>query len=194
MGVEMITAYVRAHIQPDEEELRFFLSLLQPRTIRRGEFLLKEGAVCRYDHFITKGCLRAYTVDAQGAEHIVQFGMERWWITDMYSFLSQAPARLMIDALEDTEVLQLSRQDMEQLYIRVPKFERFFRILFQQAFIAHEERIAQNLSLTAEARYLLFTGKYPQIEQRIPQKQIAAYLGITPVFLSMIRRKLSKKQ
>jgi len=121
------------------------------------------------------------------------FAVEDWWTGDLYSFLTQTPATFNIDALEDTEVLQISKPNLEKLYESVPKFERFFRFQFQNAFVAQQQRIMQSLSFTAEERYLHFINKYPQLEQRIPQKQVAAYLGITPEFLSMLRRKLAKK-
>jgi CRP-like cAMP-binding protein len=149
--------------------------------------------VSKTENFIAKGCLRTYSIDANGFEHIVLFGTEGWWMNDMYSFLTQTPATYYIDALEDTELLQISRADLDLLYERVPKFERFFRIILQNAFIAQQRRIHHSLSDTAEQRYLHFLEKYPQLEQRIPQKQIAAFLGITPEFLSMLRRKRTKK-
>jgi len=119
--------------------------------------------------------------------------MEDWWVGDLYSFLTQTPATYFIDALEDTEILQISKANLDKLYVRVPKFERFFRLILQNAFIAQQQRINQNLSFTAEQRYLEFIKKYPQLEQRLSQKHVSAYLGITPVFLSMLRRKLSRK-
>lgn len=192
MKTELILQNVHAHISLNKEETDFFLSLLKPNTIKRKAFLLKQGEICRYESFITKGCLRVYTTDSNGFEHVVMFGIENWWVSDLLSFLTQAPARFTIDALEDTEVLQISKTDIDKLYNTVPKFERFFRLILQNAFIAHQQRIEQNLSLTAEERYRSFVEKYPHMDQRIPQKQIAAYLGITPVFLSMIRRKLAK--
>jgi CRP-like cAMP-binding protein len=137
--------------------------------------------------------LRTYTLDANGFEHIVMFGIEDWWVGDLFSFLTQKPSAYFIDALEDSEVLQISKTNLDKLYERVPKFERFFRLILQNAFIAQQERINQNLSYTAEQRYLEFVKKYPHLEQRLSQKQVSAYLGITPVFLSMLRRKLIKK-
>jgi CRP-like cAMP-binding protein len=140
-----------------------------------------------------KGCLRTYTLDENGVEHIVMFGIEDWWVGDLYSFLTQSPASYFIDALEDTEVLQISKSNLDILYENIPKFERFFRLILQNAFIAQQKRINQNLSFTAEQRYIDFIEKYPQLEQRISQKHISSYLGITPVFLSMLRRKLIQK-
>lgn len=133
-----------------------------------------------------------YSIDENGFEHIIMFGIEDWWVGDLYSLLTGMPSRFYIDALEDTEVLQISRLQLELLYEEVPKFERFFRLIIQNAFVAQQQRIHQNIALSAEQRYLEFINKYHVFEQRIPQKQIAAYLGITPVFLSMLRKRMAQ--
>jgi CRP-like cAMP-binding protein len=193
MNTDLILQHIARYIQLDKTEAALFVSLLQHKIIPRKEFLLRQGDICKTENFMIRGCLRVYTVDDNGVEHIVMFGVEDWWVGDLYSFLTQSPASYFIDALEETEVLQISKPNLDTLYERVPKFERFFRILFQNAFIAQQNRINQNLAFTAEQRYLEFIIKYPQLEQRIPQKQVAAYLGITPVFLSMLRRKFASK-
>ncbi len=120
------------------------------------------------------------------------FAIEDWWTGDLYSFPTQKPSNHFIDALEDTEILQISKPNLDKLFEQVPKFERFYRILFQNALIAQHERINQNLSFTAEQRYLHFIKKYPEVEQRISQKHVATFLGITPEFLSMLRKKIAK--
>jgi CRP-like cAMP-binding protein len=193
MNTDLILENVAKHIQLDKEEADYFVSLLQHKAIPRKGFLLRQGEICKTENFITSGCLRTYSLDDNGFEHIVLFGVEDWWVGDLYSFLTQSPANYFIDALKDTEVLQISKPNLDRLYERVPKFERFFRLIFQNAFIAQQDRINQNLSFTAEQRYTEFINKYPQLEQRIPQKQVAAYLGMTPVFLSMLRKKLASK-
>lgn len=193
MHTELILQNISRHIQLDTTETDFFISLLQCRKLKRQEFLLKPGDICKTENFIVKGCLRTYTIDKNGFEHIVMFGIEDWWVGDLFSFLTQSPATYFIDALEETEVLQISKANLDKLYDRVPKFERFFRLILQNAFIAQQLRINQNLSFTAEQRYLDFITKHPKLEQRLSQKQISSYLGITPVFLSMLRRKLSNK-
>lgn len=191
MNEVSILKNVSRHIDLDKTEADLFVSLLETRLLKRKEFLVRPGDICRYEHFITRGCLRTYSVDESGFEHILMFGVEEWWVGDLYSFLTQKPATYFIQALEDTEILQISKNNLDNLYREVPKFERFFRILFQNAFIALQQRIDQNLSLTAEQRYLDFVSKYPNLEQRLSQKLVASYLGITPVFLSILRRKLA---
>lgn len=134
-----------------------------------------------------------YSVDKNGTEHVIMFAIEDWWVGDLYSFLSESPTTFYIEALEDTYILQISKPDLDKLYEKVPKFERFFRIMFQKAFIAQQHRINMNLSANAEERYLTFLKKFPHLEQRLPQKQIAAYLGMTPEMVSIIRRKMASR-
>ncbi|HYD90856.1 MAG TPA: Crp/Fnr family transcriptional regulator [Flavobacterium sp.] len=188
-----IIANVSRHIDLDSEETNFFLSLLQQKTIKRKTYLLQEGDICRFESFVTKGCLKMYSVDKNGTEHVVMFAIEDWWVGDLYSFLSESPTTFYIEALEDTYILQISKPDLDKLYEKVPKFERFFRIMFQKAFIAQQQRINMNLSANAEERYLTFLKKFPHLEQRLPQKQIAAYLGMTPEMVSIIRRKMASR-
>ncbi|HEY4656378.1 MAG TPA: Crp/Fnr family transcriptional regulator, partial [Cyclobacteriaceae bacterium] len=138
--------------------------------------------------------LRAYFVEPGGAFHIVQFAVEDWWIADLASLLSGEPATLNVDALEDTEVFQIERSALDELYSRIPKFERMFRIMLAGAFVAHQNRIIDNLCKPAAERYLAFVERYRNIEQRVPQTQIASYLGMTPEFLSQIRSNLKKKR
>ncbi len=185
---DLILANVGRHVALTEGERDFFISLLKHRTFRKRQYILQAGDVARYDNFVIRGLLRAYTVDANGEEHVAMFGMEDWWISDLYSFLTETPATQNIDALEDTEILSIEKSDLERLYREVPKFERFFRIMLQNAFIAHQKRIITNISQTAEERYLGFINRFPDLEQRIPQHQIASFLGIAPETISRIRR------
>jgi len=192
MNIAPILQNVGKHIHLSETEADYFVSLLQRRTLKRKEFLLKEGDVCKTENFITKGCLRTYTIDENGVEHTIMFAMEDWWIGDLYGFWTQTPSTHFIEALEDSELLQISKPNLDKLLETVPKFERFYRIVFQNALIAERRRVNQNLSFTAEQRYLNFIEKYPELENRISLKLIATFLGITPEFLSMIRNKIAK--
>jgi CRP-like cAMP-binding protein len=190
MKSNLILQNLSKHVQLSDGEKEIFCSSLKIKKVKRHQFLGEAGEVSRYQNFVTKGCLRSYFIDGNGFEHNVQFAIEDWWIGDMASFLTKKPASLYIEALEDSEVLQLDNPTMEELYIKIPKLERFFRILFQYAFIAFEQRIISVISRTAEERYLGFINKYPQLEERLPQIHIASYLGITPEFLSKIRKKI----
>ncbi|TCJ12506.1 Crp/Fnr family transcriptional regulator [Flaviaesturariibacter flavus] len=189
---ERLIANVARRVELNAGEQEYFTSLLQVKTVRRRQFLLQEGEVCRNEYFVNKGCLRAYVTDARGTEHVLQFAIEDWWIGDMHSFITQTPARITIDALEDSEVFSISRSGWDELMERVPKFERFFRMLLQGAFITLQNRVTSALSATAEQRYAEFQERYPQFEQRVPQHQVASYLGITPESLSRIRKQRAK--
>jgi len=184
---DLILKNISRFITLTPEEEQYFTSLLKPKKLKKKQYLVQEGDIVRYDYFVNKGCLRTYTIDEKGLEHVVQFSIEDWWTGDMYSFLTQTPARYTIDALEDTELLCLEKNALEELYLRMPKFERFFRHLLQNAFVSLQERISTNLSQTADERYCTFIDKYPLMEKRLPLKQIASYLGITPESLSRIR-------
>ena len=131
MNTNLILQHVSRYIQLDNNEAELFISLLQEKIIPRKGFLLRQGDICKTENFIIKGCLRTYSIDESGVEHIVMFGMEDWWVGDLYSFLTQSPASYFIDALEETEILQISKPHLDELYEKIPKFERFFRILFQ---------------------------------------------------------------
>jgi len=193
MKFDLILKSVSRYIQLDDYEKEIFTLLLEPRTIKRKQFVLEFGEVCKYSYYVTQGCLKGYTVDKDGEEHILNFAPPGWWIADIYSLISRQPGTLNIESVEDTEMLLLSRDDQEKLYQKVPKFERFFRILTENALVANQQRVMNNLSLTAEERYLLFTEKYPNISEHVPQHSIASYLGITPEFLSKIRARLARK-
>lgn len=191
MSFEAILKNVSRHIKLSSEEEKYFISILKNKKIKRRQFLVQAGDVCRFENYVTKGCLRAYIIDTKGTEHIVQFAIEDWWIGDSSSFVTQTPASLNVDALEDAEVLQLEKESLEKLLIEIPKFERYFRILFQRAFVAQQHRALSVISKSAEERFLEFRKKYPAFEKRLPQTQIASYLGVTPEFLSKVRKNVS---
>lgn len=181
----------RVHLNDEEFEIssRFFI----PKTIRKHQFLLNAGDVCRYLCFVNSGCLREYTIDSKGMEHIVQFAIKDWWVSDLNSYLSGLPADHNIDALQDSEVLMLEKSARTELLDNCPKMERFFRILLESNYVATRQRVVDSLSTSAEERYLKFIKTYPELFEQIPQNQIASYLGITPQSLSRIRKELSHK-
>jgi CRP-like cAMP-binding protein len=186
-----ILEYIAQYISLTAQEQEYFLSLLKHRKVLKRQFLLQAGDICRFENFVIKGCLRSYYIDDEGLEHVVQFSVENWWTSDLSSFLTGKEANLSIEALEETEVLQIEKPLLEELYIKVPAFNRLFRVLLQNAFVAHQDRMIQRMSMDAAQRYLLFIKKYPNLEQRIPQHQIASYLDITPESLSRIRKQLA---
>ncbi|MBL7807590.1 MAG: Crp/Fnr family transcriptional regulator [Saprospiraceae bacterium] len=183
----IILQNIARHITLTEAEASHFLSLLTVQNVSKKQFWLKEGEICRHSAFVFEGCLRGYTVDANGFEHILQFAPPNWWISDMYSLLTGNPGQLMIDALEPTRIMLLAKSDQEQLYKDIPKFERFFRIITENSLVANRQRVIDAMSLTARERYEQFCQRYPTLINSIPQKQIAAYIGVTPEFLSKLR-------
>lgn len=177
------------HISLTKSEEVFVKTLFQTKKISTKTFLFKQGEICKYSAFVLDGCLRGYTIDSNGFEHVLSFAPKDWWIGDIYSLLSQKPGNLNIEAMVDTEVLLLSKKNQEILYHKVPKFERFFRIITENSLVSYQQRLNDNMSLTAKERYLKFCKTYPQLINGIPQKQIAAYIGVTPEFLSKLRAK-----
>ncbi|MBS1510988.1 MAG: Crp/Fnr family transcriptional regulator [Bacteroidetes bacterium] len=192
MNPSLILTNISRHISLTIEETVYFTSLLKEKKLAAGEILLQEGNVCKYESFVTKGCLKSYYMDENGLEHIIDFLVDEWWADDLFSFLTQTGARTTIKAIEPTQLLQIGKAELEQLYQQIPKFERFFRILFQNAYIAQKEQINQAVAATAEERYLHFMKQKPYAEKRFSQKDIAAYLGVTPQFLSTLRKKLGR--
>lgn len=191
---QSILAQLEKHITLTPAEQELLLSFFQVKKLRRRQYLLQAGDVCKYESFVIEGCLRSFYVDDNGDEHTLHFAIEDWWISDLGSFLRQQPAAVHIEALSPVTVLQLDLPALEQLYHRIPAFEKYFRILHQNAYIAQNERILHNISMTGAQRYEAFLKKYPALPQRIPQKYLASYLGITPVFLSQIRAKNTGKE
>ncbi len=190
MHIDLLLSNISKHISLDQEEINLFTSLLKSKSLKRGAFLLHEGEICRYESFIIKGSLKSYYLDDNGFEHIIDFLIEEWWANDLYSLFTQTPSLSNIKALEDSEVLQISKSNLDFVYQKIPKFERFFRILFQKAYISQREQINSTISSNAQERYLAFLQKKPYAEHRFTQKDMASYLGITPQFLSALKKKL----
>ena len=175
------------HIKLLPEDEMHILHTFRKRTVKKNEFILNAGEVCRHETFISKGCFTMSHLNESGKEEIVLFGSEQWYIADLYSYLSEEPSNFDIKALEDAEVWQISHGQLDTLLRTVPALERYFRILFQNAFVSMQTRLMENLHNTAQERYRKFLKRYPGMHSRLPQYLIASYLGITPQFLSKIR-------
>ena len=193
MNTSTILAQINRHISLDERESLYFSSLLIHTKIKQGEYLEKVGTITQDFIHVESGCLMSYYTNKKGDDHVLQFSSAGWWTGDLQSFTKNQPAIYSTRALTDSSVFYLHKTDMDQLFDRYPKFERYFRILFQNALITQLDRIIQNNSDTAEDRYERFREKYPSLEQYVPLKYIASYLGITPEFLSKIRRRQLEK-
>jgi len=185
---------IAKHISLSENETEEFSNLFEQKLIPKKSFLLRKGEICKFEGFVTKGLFRVYHIDKNGFEQILYFAIENWWITDIDSFTTETPSQLFIEALEDSEVLVISKKDKEFAYANLPKIEKLFRVMTQKTHVALQRRMIDNLSKTAESRYIEFIEKYPQLIQRLSNIQIAAYLGITNVFLSNIRKKIAVKK
>jgi len=190
---ELLREHIEKRTHLTDKEFAVVKKFFIPKKVRKKQFLLHEGEVCRYVGFVNSGCLREYTIDNKGTEHIVQFAIEDWWVSDLNSFLSGKPAEYNIDALQNSEILLLEKSAREKLLDECPKMERFFRILIESNHIATHQRIIDTLSASAEEKYLKFIATYPKLFELVPQNQIASYLGITPQSLSRIRKELSQQ-
>lgn len=178
----------------NNEELEVIKTYLTPKKLRKKQYLLQEGDVCKFIAFVEKGSLRSYSIDEKGAERIIQFALEGWTISDLYSFLTAEPANYNIDALEDAELVLISKSAHEELLKTMPKYETWIRIQITGAYIAMQRRLTSIISLSLEERYANFTTLYPDIAQRVPQHMIASYMGLTPETLSRVRNRLSNKK
>jgi len=182
--------YIAKFIPLTAEEQSLMESKVKVRKYLKGQFVVQNGDTCKYESFVISGCLKTFYIDNDGQEHIVMFAVENWWTADLGSFISQAPAHFNVQCLENSVLVQIRFEDLQQLYLDIPKLERFFRIIIEKAFVSSQKRIINNFSLPAKERYLKFREEFPQIEQRVPQYMIASYLGITKEFLSKIRNQL----
>jgi len=193
MGYPEIIKSLDRYVLLTEEEKDYFHSILLPLPVKQNDFIETSGKVSRYFINVNKGCLMTYYTDQNDNDHVIQFATPGWWTGDLQSFTKATQSTYSTRALVDSEVLLLPKVEMDALLERYPKFEKYFRIIFQNSLITHQQRILRNLSMSAEDRYQYFRQKYPTLEQFVPQKYIASYLGITPEFLSKIRRKLMER-
>jgi CRP/FNR family transcriptional regulator, anaerobic regulatory protein len=188
--VTLILEHIRKFVHLTQEEEYLLLSKIEIKTVKAKSVLLYAGEVCKETYFVNSGLLRSFNVNDNIVEHILHFACEGWWMGDLYSLITQKPGNLFIEALEDSELVILSKEKQEELYLEIPKLERFFRILTENSLVAHQERLMDNLSLSAEERFEKFCQKYPSLIQRVPQRQIASYIGVTPEFLSKLKKKI----
>lgn len=192
MKYQLLFESLAHHISLDSTEIQTIQSLIETTTFKRGQFLLQAGEACLYEYFVLNGVVRAFYVNEQGEEHTTFFSTEGWWTGNLKSFVKGTPSSFFLQLMESTEIIRLNKASIEKLYEDVPKLERYFRILLQNRLISVQDRVSGHLSFTAEERYINFRKKYPNLEQRISQKYIASYLGITPAYLSRLRKRMSE--
>ncbi|PIF45984.1 CRP-like cAMP-binding protein [Chryseobacterium sp. 52] len=190
--IASLISYFKSYIPLSKEEIEVLEARITERRIKRKQFILQENEVCQYYTFVVSGCFKMHSVDKEGAEHNLQFASENEWIVDIDSFHNKKPSKVYIVALENSVVLQIEKNDLWYLYTYYPKFDRNFRVIIEHKFIELQNRVLQNISATGEEKYEFFLKQYPQLANRLPNIQIASYLGITPQFLSKIRGKRIK--
>jgi CRP-like cAMP-binding protein len=191
---ELLQQKFAERISLTEEEIAYCKNVFIPKKMRKRQYLLQEGDICKYQAFVVKGILRSYIIDEKGAEHVLQFAPEGWWITDLYSYLTSEPSNFTIEALEDAELLMIARPEWDDLMRRIPKLEHYFRLLIQNHLIATQRRLLQTITQTAEEKYVKFAETYPNCMQRVPQHMIASYLGITRETLSRLRKQIAVRK
>jgi CRP-like cAMP-binding protein len=189
---EKIHNYISRFVQLTPEEMAFVDQNLEVRIIPRKTIMLNAGEVCDFEGYVNKGCIREYFIDRKGAELTLEFAVEDWWVSDITSFESQSPSNMYIETLEDCELLILTRDSKERILNRIPKLERMFRLMIQRHLTVVQNRLFKTVSFSAMDKYKEFIKRYPTISQRVPQHYIASYLGISPEFLSRLRKREQK--
>ena len=177
-----------------DEQFEFIKALFIPQKVQKGEFLLRAGDMAKYGMFVASGCLRTYTIDNKGKEHILQFSPEDWWTGDMNSMVNDSPSQFFIDAVEDSEILLFDDASLQKLNKHIPEAAAMYEVALQKSLVATNQRVISSLTASAEERYNAFLKKYPSLIQRVPQHMIASYLGVSPETLSRIRKQQSRKK
>ena len=191
---ELLLQNIKEHVVITDEEFNFCKTLFIPKKLRKRQYLLQVGDVCKYISFVEKGMLRTYSVDDKGNEPILQFSFEGWWVADLYSFLTNEPSNYNIEALEGCELLLVTKTSWDTMLDKIPALERYFRILIQNSLIATQRRLMGSISETAQEKYTKLIDNFPGCLHRVPQHMIASYLGITPETLSRIRGQMATKK
>jgi CRP-like cAMP-binding protein len=191
---DLLLAYMSSAFSLKDKEIEELLLLFTERKIKRRGFILQQGDVCKHFNFVVEGCFKMYAIDEAGKEYNLEFAVENEWITDLSSFYSEKPGSVYIEAVEPASIVQINRADLIYLYSNYPKFNSTFRIIIERKYIELQNRVLQNISATAEERYVNFTTQFPALANRLPNTQIASYLGITSEFLSKVRKDLAHKR
>jgi len=191
--MHLILENIAKHVSLTPKEESLFLSKIETKPYKAKTILLNSGEIALKTYFVNSGILRSFTINDNIVEHVLHFACEGWWIGDMYSYISQKPGNLFIEVLEDAEIVSISKENLQILFEEIPKLERFFRILAENSLVAHQERLMDNLSLSAEERFEKLCKKYPSLIHKVTQKHLASYIGVTPEFFSKMKSKLLRK-
>lgn len=185
---------IRRYVKLSEEETKKLIAIIRTTRVKKRQLIIQPGFVCQYRSYIVKGAFRVFHLDEEGKEHTVSIGIEDWFVTDFYSYISQTPATNYAEALEDSIIFQMKYEDIELLCKEIHALSEYFRLTTEKAFAYSRKRVISNISKTAEERYFEYMNKYPTIANRVPQYVLASYLGISAEFLSKIRARQNKKK
>ncbi|KQM67136.1 cyclic nucleotide-binding protein [Pedobacter sp. Leaf216] len=192
--IDVLFSHIQEKVSLTDHDREVIQTFFEAKRLRKRQYLLQAGNICKHLAFVAKGLLRTYNVDEKGDEHMSIFGWEGWWLSDFNSFLTGEPALFNIDAIEESELLLISRNDYDALTVAAPIMDRYFRILYQNSLVTKERRLMSSITHSAEEKYVLLMASNPEIIKRIPQNLIASYLGIAPETLSRIKKNLASKK
>ncbi len=181
--------HIRNYIELDDSSIEILNKYFKSANYKKKEFLLEEGQICNSIHFVEKGCLRMFFINEKLNEQITQFAMENWWISDYFSFSDGTPSAYFIQTVENSEIISIDKLSFEAMLKELPCMERYLRIIMQRAIAASQLRIKQMYELSKEDFYKQFCSSFPEFVQRVPQYMIASYLGLTPEYVSELRKK-----
>jgi CRP-like cAMP-binding protein len=181
--------HIKQYVRLDAEETKLLLNKIKFLKVKKKSYLLEEGQLCKAQYFVEKGCLRMFFINEKGIEQITYFALENWWLTDHMSLIKQVPSSFFIQAIEDTEVYCFEHRYQEELFEQLPQLEKYFRLMMQRALAASQQRVKFFYDYSKEENYRVFTSLFPSFVQRIPQYMLASYLGLTPEYLSELRKK-----
>ncbi|MDB4924541.1 Crp/Fnr family transcriptional regulator [Mucilaginibacter sp.] len=184
-----LTDHIQKFITLNEADIKLIHSEVVVKFVKKRNYLLEPDHICKEIYFVSKGCLRLYFLNKKLNEQITQFAIENWWMSDYYSLESEKPSSYYIQAVENSEIISIHKNNLEELFEKIPRLERYFRIVQQRAFTAAQKRIEYIYNFSDEERYRNFSARFPDFIQRIPQYMLASYLGFTPQFMSKIRAK-----
>lgn len=188
---EQLYKSIHKYVSLSDEEWEACKNSFRPRKMRKRQFLLQEGDICRQIAFIEEGALFSYSTDEKGNQHVMQFGFEGWWIADLHSFFTNTPSTLNIEVLEDSELLMIDHDNHEELLQDIPAYERYQRIIIQNAYVALQQRVENALGRTAEEKYSRLLERNPEFINRVPLHLVASYLGVSPETLSRVRGQMT---
>jgi len=184
-----IIQHIRKFVDLSESDVVVFNKYVEIHQFKKKEFIIQESSICKYLYFVEKGCLRMYFINKKGVEQITQFALDGWWISDYQSFMNYSPSDYYIQTIEESRIVSIDNQNLDKLLIELPVLERYFRIIMQKAFAGAQLRSKLLYEMSKEEFYIHFSTSFPEFMQRVPQYMIASYLGLTPEYLSELRKK-----